>query len=96
MFNFLYLTLHNIHFSNTIHMQHSFVMYSAICVHRNLTFLFFFFIITNEKRYFKSNFPSFTWTFVYFTATVILVCMSVMVQSAICLQRHATFLFGQP
>ena len=39
-------------------MQHSFVMYSAICVHRNPTFLFFFF--TNEKAYFKSNFPSFT------------------------------------
>lgn len=35
-------------------------------------------------------------TFVYFTSTVILVCMPVMVQSAICLQRHATFLFGQP
>ena len=34
------------------------IMYSVIRVHRNPTFLFYFF--TNQKSHFKFNFPSFT------------------------------------
>ena len=56
------LTIQHLYFKTTdatfVCVFYRCIMYSAICVHRNPTFLFFFF--TNQKPYFNFNFPSFT------------------------------------